>query len=687
MATLPAAALLRKKYGVRSKDGTARALPVPPKGHALARKFAAAALVNAKKVLAGGQYDEADVIAQVRKANSVLYGKPAPTAAEKTTARQQRFARDVAYYTESDRTRAATEAYFPTAIADTWDAIRDKVLTAAQGSKDFGGPGVSYGEPGYASGQSVSSWDISLAAEYPQRSQVVVSNAKTGELWEATYALNGDSVTFSDVTPVELQIVKKNQEALREARDRGQQDARVYPVTMRGRLVEAKDVAGDGSIPLMVIRMGDGNPADKNYYDESFIDSIIPLLEGAESFYDHPSLSEEKDIPERRVRDKCGWLSDPWKGEFTDPGVDGAKPVPAAFAMFHPRADDPTIASLLRTSREKSAKYPEKEPFVASSINAYGVGAPGENPVTKQSRNIISKATTLNSVDMVTQAGAAGRPMLQEANPVKVAPEKTSKVALAERQIDPHLGVDIRTDAEKAADKDKAVTESVRLALKDLFTGPLGKSVREAAGVDEAADPTDGAKFSNDQVNSIADKVGLKRGGAFHTAMKQSVVDPEDQADGGKDDAIEGEEPEGEGESVDEALTTEEIKALTPEAMRTRLLKHAKDAPTTESGKKTPREIALETKLAETKRALDQRNFTEVVKEACDKLKFPEGRHRRIVERECSGATSNAEIAQRVRAYHDDYLLEIAPAGVAAGVRNRESGGAKPALVFLKPGS
>jgi len=607
--------VLRKRYGITAKDGSSRDLPVLPRSHPLAAKFAATALQRSRSLLDSGAFDEAAIAKQVRKANLVLYGKATPTAAEKAAARKKRLERDVAYH--------------------------------------------------------------------------------FGESTSAPDAVLDDAEDLPTST----------REALRVVRESGKTDAHAYRALVGTPLREAKANA-DGTIDVMVIRVGDGNPSDKNYYGESFIDSVVGLLEGCDSFGDHESLSDAKDLPERSIFSKIGFFSNPWKGPFTDPGIIGAPTVPAAYAKFHPRAGDPVVESILRTCLNKNALLPEKLPYAGFSVNAYGVGSPGEHPQTGEYRNIMERCSTLMSVDLVTAAGAAGRPIftpLQESTMPKksTGKQETSKVVrLSARAVDPHYGIDIRTDAEKEADAASLVTESQRAALADLFSGPAGKVLREAAGATAELDVLDAAKTPNADIAKMADKLGLKSTGNFTQLLKKNtVVDEETGATGSTETLEEHEEGEGveesaegeaQGEEIEESLTAAQVAALTPAQMRAKLLAIAKK-PNKESA--VSPEIAArladldkrERALVVREAAVKQSKFSAVVSEVCERFKIPEGAHRNRLARECSGAKSNDEIVEIARDYVQINLRDIEPSGNGGGTRSRESSsGSKFTPTFMR---
>jgi len=225
-----------------------------------------------------------------------------------------------------------------------------------------------------------------------------------------------DSVPPSRLTAVALA-------ALRES---GATNARAYRCTIDVPIREAGNIADDGTVRVMAIRVGPGNLTDRNWYDANFIESIVPLLAGVQSYRDHPTAAEEQNIPERSVDRLAGWFSDPYKGGFTDPEHAERGTVEAAFAVFNPVVDDERVRNLLLTCREKWLRYPDFEPFVAFSINAYGVGAASE--IDGEQYNVVSKCTELLSVDVVTHAGAAGRPVLTEATEAR---ENVSQLRLS----------------------------------------------------------------------------------------------------------------------------------------------------------------------------------------------------------------------------------------------------------------
>ncbi|MBD5635068.1 MAG: hypothetical protein IAI49_11375, partial [Candidatus Eremiobacteraeota bacterium] len=599
------------------------------------------------------------------------YGKPAPTAADKAKAQKRRSDRELAYHFGESKMR---ESLYGIAPDGSYEQIRNALDSSVQQSEAFGGKILAYGADPDNS-EALRPGDVGIAASYPNESKILVANYRTGDFWSVPYTIgeDGKSVTLGDPSPAEIVVAARTKEALREARTENPA-ARLYPIRVGMILAEAGATPADGSVGpvrMVAIRMGHGNPVDKNYYDESFIESIVPLLAGADCFYDHPSAFEEQNRPERAIRDKAGWFSDPAVAPFKDPADPNAVEVPAAYATFNPREGDPEIASLLRTWRKKIEAYPDKEPFVAFSIFAFGIGAPGKAPDGSDA-NINSKCAELRSVDLVTSAGAGGRPVLTEADHLKTKPKSRAALAAESgRRVDPNLGIDVRTQAEKDAAADDLLIEGRRAVVRDMLKGPARKAMLEAAGV---TPPANDSSFSDDDIDKIADKTGMVKGGAMHQMMKDNLSE-DDMG------AVEGDEGGGEGglatDAIVGSLTQADLDALNDEQKN--LLRKA--GVIEANGTKAVANASLvaeNKKLADRVAALESSkqadNFAAVVEAACEKLKVPQA-HLVLVERACAGAKSNDEIASVVRAYHDAHLITT-PAIGGNGTRvSRESRG------------
>ncbi|MBL0233233.1 MAG: hypothetical protein IPQ08_06170 [Chitinophagaceae bacterium] len=179
-----------------------------------------------------------------------------------------------------------------------------------------------------------------------------------------------------------------------------------------------KDENGKISFPVVIIRQGLGNLRDKNYYSAQAIESGISVYEGAKAYFDHPTPTQEREQPNRSVKELVGHYENVRAEKLSD-GLMGLK------ADLVPVQDDEKLVSLLKHSAEHAKKYPDKC-FMGISINGDGEGetldydkflslakpTPDEmkkiSEVKDQDINYITKLTEAISADLVTEPGAGG---------------------------------------------------------------------------------------------------------------------------------------------------------------------------------------------------------------------------------------------------------------------------------------
>src|SRR5689334_8969696 len=100
---------------------------------------------------------------------------------------------------------------------------------------------------------------------------------------------------------------------------RGNEDTKIFKCAVRESLnlisaTPADKTATDPGlwegpkVRVVLISEGLGNKRDMNYYGPEAIASAPAQFEGAHCFLNHPSYSEERDIPERRVEGLCGYF-------------------------------------------------------------------------------------------------------------------------------------------------------------------------------------------------------------------------------------------------------------------------------------------------------------------------------------------------------------------------------------------
>lgn len=171
-------------------------------------------------------------------------------------------------------------------------------------------------------------------------------------------------------------------------------------------------------VPVVIIKQGLGNLRDKNYYSKEAIESGVKIYEGAKAYLDHPTPSQEREQPNRSVKELCG--------HYENCKVDTLKNgLVALKANFVPLQSDEKLKSLIKHAVEHAKKYPDR-PLMGISINGDGEGetlpydeflkraAPSKEELAKieevkgQAINYITKLTNCVSADLVTEAGAGG---------------------------------------------------------------------------------------------------------------------------------------------------------------------------------------------------------------------------------------------------------------------------------------
>lgn len=181
-----------------------------------------------------------------------------------------------------------------------------------------------------------------------------------------------------------------------------------------GRIVEAVDAADAGAEGVQegrrfrVLLITEGlSKNGRNYYGPEAIQSCLEAFEGAPAFIDHPSKSEDEDIPERRVRAKCGY----YKGVEVARLASGEL---AASAEFHTDLSESgrLAAEKCLTAVHYSQELPDSTlDYVGLSINADGEGEQKTVRVGEADRdvNYVTKILPGGSVDIVTEAARGGR--------------------------------------------------------------------------------------------------------------------------------------------------------------------------------------------------------------------------------------------------------------------------------------
>lgn len=167
----------------------------------------------------------------------------------------------------------------------------------------------------------------------------------------------------------------------------------------------------DGTISLKVIEPGWGS---SGYYPEEVLkrDGPIAFKKGTKMFWDHPTITEESERPERSVRDLAAEFTS--AARWDDSGPDG----PGLYA-------DAKVFGGFRDSVKELA------PHIGVSILGSGVSKSGE--AEGRTGAIIEKIVNARSVDFVTSPAAGGKilDLFEAARPVKeVKPREEEDVSI-----------------------------------------------------------------------------------------------------------------------------------------------------------------------------------------------------------------------------------------------------------------
>jgi hypothetical protein len=162
------------------------------------------------------------------------------------------------------------------------------------------------------------------------------------------------------------------------------------------------------SVRCVLLSEGLGNLRDRNFYTKAAIVSAVPIFEGRVCFLDHPSATEDRDRPERSVRDLVGYFGDVREGVVTDP--DGTQRAALFGTLYFDHSDAGDLAFRKVTAAlEYARRFPQSDRhYVGLSINASGVSRPGDIPGLG-SVNLIERIGDAFSADIVTRPARGGR--------------------------------------------------------------------------------------------------------------------------------------------------------------------------------------------------------------------------------------------------------------------------------------
>ncbi len=321
---------------------------------------------------------------------------------------------------------------------------------------------------------------------------------------------------------------------------------------------------------VILLKEGLGNFKDGYFYSKDALKTAMPVFEGKKIYADHPSDDEDKNRPERSVKDVLGHF----ENVQVEEAEDGTSLLVGNVKIL-PDKPYEWARALMRHAVQYSQQYPDKD-FIGLSINASGDAAPiamddflkeGAFPESSKVKlmkakemgletiRVVNAITEAVSCDLVTEAGAGGRVLniLESRKGTKMSEENKKENEEKKEAVGAQ-------DQEKPAHDDAA--QDVEL-IKGMLKKHLG---------DDAAENEEAMKQA-DEAYKAACESGMESEEALETvgkALKMSSImkakkekqEAEEAAKKESEEKCEAEEGEEKKESAKVLKLTAENSAL-----------------------------------------------------------------------------------------------------------------------------
>lgn len=297
-------------------------------------------------------------------------------------------------------------------------------------------------------------------------------------------------------------------------------------------------------VKVVLITEGLGNRRDMNYYGPEAIDSAPFVFEGAHCFLNHPSYTEERDIPERRVQDMCGY--------FKNVHVESIDATRAVVGELHfDRSDTGRMGyEKMLTALHYQHEFPGSDrEYVGLSVNADG--ASEKRTINLEGEpadvNYVTKFTAAISTDIVTLPARGGKALaLVESVTGAEMRNKEVRTMLVKRLQAIQTAL---KEAKATDDKEKQkslLTESAKIAealLKDaLDAANRSTSTKEADG--ESEESEDAMEAETEEADEENGDGGDAMPAPGHTVKKTVSVSHKKDKAAADDDEEESKEAE-----------------------------------------------------------------------------------------------------------------------------------------------
>lgn len=178
--------------------------------------------------------------------------------------------------------------------------------------------------------------------------------------------------------------------------------------------VNMPDPKGDGLeghvVKVVLLSEGLGNMRDKNYYGQEAVRSMPAAFEGAPCMVDHPSSSEEQDIPEGRVNKTVGYYKN--LRVETVASAEGSRLACSGELHFDSSPEGLAAFEKAKTAVHYSHEFPgiDRE-YVGLSVNAFGESETRIMTVGGEDMevNYVTRFVEVRSCDIVTIPARGGK--------------------------------------------------------------------------------------------------------------------------------------------------------------------------------------------------------------------------------------------------------------------------------------
>jgi hypothetical protein len=211
--------------------------------------------------------------------------------------------------------------------------------------------------------------------------------------------------------------IAAHEQRARKAKVTRKAEAAQRPILPGARVLEAATAAkGAGAVvKIVLIDEGLGNRRNMNYYGPEAIESAVAMFEGKPCFLDHPSETEESDLPERTVRRQVGFYKNLRVEKLKQPQT--GLMVDACVGELH---FDQSVAGREAYAKALTALH-YQQAFPGSPLQYVGWSVLGDGKAETRTMEVdgedvevhyVTEFTEGDSCDMVTRAGRGGRALV-----------------------------------------------------------------------------------------------------------------------------------------------------------------------------------------------------------------------------------------------------------------------------------